>query len=130
MNAYTLNAYRQNLIGGAVALGLLAVGSLGLNGSAHAADPAPIASPSAPTAQREKARAEKYEQDASTLEAKASEHAKLAEHYRGMASGGSKQGTTFWTLANHHEQRAKADRDAALIARNDEQLHRKLAGAQ
>ena len=130
MNAYTLNTYRQSLIGGALALGMLAAGSIGLSASAHAADPAPIASSSAPTSQGEKARAEKYEQDSSALEAKASEHAKLAEHYRGMASGGSKQGTTFWTLANHHEQLAKADRDAALTARNNAQMHRKLAGAQ
>lgn len=129
MNAYTLNANRQNLVAGAIALGLLAAGTLGLNAPAHAAEPAAVASASAPTAQGEKARAEKFEQDAGALEAKANEHAKLAEHYRGMASGGSKQGTTFWTLANHHEQLAKAERDAALTARNNAQMHRKLAGA-
>ena len=129
MNTYTPNAYRQNLIGAAIAFGMLAAGTPGLKPSAHAADLAPVTSAAGPSAQAEKAQAEGYDEDARTLEVKASEHARLADHYRGRASGGSKQGTTFWTLANHHEQLAKADRDAALIARNNAQMHRKLAGA-
>ena len=130
MNTYTSNAYRQNQIVGAIALGMLAIGTLGLNTSAHAADQAPVTSAAAPSAQGEKARAEKYDEDARALEIKASEHERLAAHYRGMASAGSKQGTTFWTIANHHEQLAKAERDAALTARNNAQMHRKVAGAE
>ena len=54
---------------------------------------------------------------ASSLDKKAEDYAKLAASYRARATSGSKQETTFRTLANYNEQRAESYRQAAVQAR-------------
>lgn len=54
---------------------------------------------------------------ASSLDKKAEDYAKLAASYRARATSGSKQETTFRTLANHSEQQAEGYRRAAVQAR-------------
>lgn len=122
--------YTNNLIGTAAVATVLAVGALALTAPTRAFAQAPTTASAKQSAEAELAAAEKSEHVALTLEAKAGQHAKLAELYRARSSGGSKQQITFWSLANRSERLAKAERDAALTARNTAAMHRKLASAE
>jgi hypothetical protein len=62
--------------------------------------------------------AAKYEQQAAQLEAKADHHAKMAADYRAQIVAGTKQAITFYTMANHCDERAERYRKAALKARH------------
>ena len=54
---------------------------------------------------------------ASSLDKKAEDYARFAASYRARATSGSKQETTFRTLANRDEQRAESYRRSAVQAR-------------
>lgn len=63
------------------------------------------------------AEAAKFDQEAIALEAKAEQHARMAALYRGLISGGSKQESTYRSIANHHDRLAESYRKAAAEAR-------------
>jgi hypothetical protein len=125
-----MKTYTNNLIGTAAVASILAAGAFALIAPTRASAQAPIAAAAKQGAEAELAAAEKSEHAALTLEAKADQHARMAKLYRARSGGGSKQEITFWSLANRLERLAKAERDAALTARNTAAMHRKLASAE
>ncbi len=73
------------------------------------------------------AAAAKYDQEAAELDAKAAHHAQMAALYSARATAGSKQETTFRSLANHCERLVDSYRKSAVEARATAQVHRDMA---
>src|SRR5262245_24221180 len=75
------------------------------------------------------AAATKYDNEATQLDTTADRHARMAELYEARASGGSKQGTAFLSLAQHCERLSKTYHQAAAAAHATAQVHRDMAKA-
>lgn len=119
---------RKVLLAAGVVVALLAsAGALLSINTAQGAAETKSAEMSMPaTAAEHNAEAAKYDQEATSLDAKAEHHAKLAKAYRARGSGG-KQATAFGSMAKHCDQLADAYRKAALEARATAQAHREMA---
>jgi hypothetical protein len=71
--------------------------------------------------------AEKYEQEALELDAKAKRHAEMAKHYRARESAGSKHATALQSLIAHCERLTRIYAEAAAEAREMAKSHRAMA---
>lgn len=133
-----MNQFKQIVLGVGLVTSL-ATGALALTSvaSAEAADtkmPADMKmSVTAADAQVPRSAAEytaaaaKYDQEAAELDAKAAHHAQMAALYTARATAGSKQETTFRSLANHCERLVESYRKSAVEARATAQVHRDMA---
>ena len=65
------------------------------------------------TAAEHAAEAAKYDQEALVLEAKAERPAEMAHRYHALATTGSKQYISYWTLANYCDRLIESDIKAA-----------------
>ena len=73
------------------------------------------------------AEAAKYDQEALDLEAKAAHHAEMASRYRVLAVGGSKQETTYRSIAVHCDNLSGRYQKAATEARAMAKMQRELS---
>ena len=79
------------------------------------------------TAAEHAAEAARYDQEALDLEAKAKRHAEMAHRYHALATTGSKQYISYWTLANYCDRLTESESKAATEARATAQTHRELS---
>jgi len=101
-----MKTYEYNLMNSAAIAAVLALGALGVNMPAHAAEVPAVTIWAG------------HERDALALEANADLHARIAEHDRGPCNGASKLRMTLWMNAGHYEWLAKTEREAARRVRN------------
>ena len=114
MNRFTHTAVALGT-GAALASGAFAFTSIAMTSVARAS---PSTEPTIPATTVDHATlAAKYEQQAAQLEAQADHHAKMAADHRAQIVAGTKQAITFYTMANHCDERAERYRKAALKAR-------------
>ena len=129
MKYFHTHQVRKVLLAAGVVVAFLAGAGalLSMNTAQGAADTKSAEMSMPATAAEHNAEAAKYDEEATSLDAKAEHHAKLAKAYRARGGAGSKQATAFGSMATHCDQLADAYRKAAVEARATAQSHREMA---